>query len=213
MPETLRNIGLIIRREYLQRLRTRAFWVMTFLIPAMMAGFTLLPSKLMTMKVGGVKRTTVVTDDPQLTEGFQGQFAGKGNDNSGQYSVETDSAATDAEQQHLKTEVANKKLDGFVWLTKDAVTSGKVNFYTRSMADFDMQERLSHALFRAVVRQRVLSSGATHVDLDNLLKQVQLAAVPVAAGNSTGGALFFTTLLLVMAPHMPVIVHRLAVMR
>ncbi|HZR27298.1 MAG TPA: ABC transporter permease [Terriglobales bacterium] len=213
MPETLRNIGLIIRREYLQRLRTRAFWVMTFLIPAMMAGFTLLPSKLMTMKVGGVKRITVVSDDPQLTEGFQGQFAGKGNDNSGQYSVETDSAATDAEQQHLKTEVANKKLDGFVWLTKDAVTSGKVNFYTRSMADFDMQERLSHALFRAVVRQRVLSSGATHVDLDNLLKQVQLDAVPVEAGKSTGGALFFTTLLLVMVLYMTVIVHGVAVMR
>ncbi len=213
MPETMRNIGLIVRREYLQRLRTRAFWVMTFLIPAMMAGFTLLPSKLMTMKVGGVKRITVVSDDPQLTEGFKEQFAAKGNGSSEQYLVETDSTATDAEQQRLKTEVASKKLDGFVWLTKAAVTSGKVNFYTRSIADFDMQERLSHALFRAVVRQRVLGSGAVHMDLDNLLKQVQLDAVPVEAGKSTGGALFFTTLLLVMVLYMTVIVHGVAVMR
>jgi len=213
MPETLRNIGLIIRREYLQRLRTRAFWVMTFLIPAMMAGFTLLPSKLMTMKVGGLKRITVVSDDAQLTEGFKEQFAAKGSAGSEQYMVEPDSIATDAELQRLKTEVANKKLDGFVWLTKDAVTSGKVNFYTRSTADFEMQERLSQALFRAVVRQRVLSSGATHVDLDNLLKRVQLDAVPVEAGKSTGIALFFTTLLLVMVLYMTVIVHGVAVMR
>ena len=213
MPEALRNIGLIIRREYLQRLRTRAFWVMTFLIPAMMAGFTLLPSKLMTMKVGGVKRIAIVSDDLQLTEGFEEQLAAGNNDGSEQYSVETDSAATDAEQQRLKTEVANKKLDGFVWLTKNAVASGKVNFYTRSTADFDMQERLSHALFRAVVRQRMLVSDAAHVNLDNLLKQVQLEPVSVEAGKSSGMALFITTLVLAMVLYATVIVHGVAVMR
>ncbi len=213
MPETMRNIGLIIRREYLQRMRTRAFWVMTFLIPAMMAGFTLLPSKFMTMKVGGVHRITVVSDDAQLAADFEEQFAAKRSQSSDQYVVETDRVITDAEQQRLKTAVANKKLDGFVWLTKDAVAAGKVNFYTRSTADFVAQERLSRALFRAVVRQRMLGSGASHVDLDSLLKQVQLDAVPVEAGKSTGGALFFATLLLVMVLYMTVIVHGVAVMR
>ncbi|HTC95141.1 MAG TPA: ABC transporter permease [Terriglobales bacterium] len=213
MPEALRNIGLIIRREYLQRLRTRAFWVMTFFIPAMMAGFTLLPSKLMTMKVSGVKRIIVVSDDPQLAEGFKEQFIAKGNGSSEQYSVETDSTATDAELQRLKSQAANKKFDGFVWLTKDAVAGGKVNFYTRSTADFEMQERLSQTLFRSVVRQRVLDSGAIHVDVDNLLKRVQLNEVSVEAGKSTGGALFFTTVLLVAVLYTTVIVHGVAVMR
>ncbi|PYX88690.1 MAG: hypothetical protein DMG67_16665, partial [Acidobacteria bacterium] len=118
MPETLRNIALIVRREYLQRLRTRAFWVMTLLIPAMMAGFTLLPSKLMTMKIGGVHRIMVVSDIPQLADDFKDQLTINRTESSEQYSVETDSTTTDAEQQRLKGEVANKKLDGFVWLTK-----------------------------------------------------------------------------------------------
>jgi len=167
----------------------------------------------MTMKVGGVKRITVVSDDPQLAEGFKEQFTAKGNGSSEQYSVETDSTATDAELQRLKTEVANKKFDGFVWLTKDAVAGGKVNFYTRSTADFEMQERLSQALFRSVVRQRVLGSGAINVDVDNLLKRVQLDEVSVEAGKSTGGALFFTTVLLVAVLYTTVIVHGVAVMR
>ncbi|HTD24521.1 MAG TPA: ABC transporter permease [Terriglobales bacterium] len=213
MPETLRNIALIVRREYLQRLRTKAFWVMTFLIPAMMAGFTLLPTKLMTMKVGGMKRITVVSDDPQLVEGFKEQFTRKGSGNSEQYLIETDSSATDAEQQWLKKEVESKKLDGFLWLTKDAVAGAKVNFYTQSVADFEVQERLSRALFRTVVRQRILDSGVSHVDLDSVLKQVQVDAVPVEAGKSTGIVLFLTTLLLVMVLYMTVIVHGVAVMR
>jgi len=213
MPETLRNIALIVRREYLQRLRTRAFWVMTLLIPAMMAGFTLLPSKLMTMKIGGVHRIMVVSDIPQLADDFKEQLTTNSTESSEQYSVETDSTTTDAEQQRLKGEVANKKLDGFVWLSKDAVTGGKVDFYTRSVADFVAQERLSRALFRAVVRQRVVDAGVKHIDLDSLLKQVQVEPVSIEASKTTGGALFFTTFLLVMVLYMTVIVHGVAVMR
>ena len=211
MPDTLRNIALIVRREYLQRLRTRAFWVMTFLIPTMMAGFTLLPSKLMTMKIGGTKRIAVASDDPQIAADFKEQFTRK--DAAQQYSAEIVPNVTDGEQQRLKAEVAGKKLDGVVWLTKNAITSGKVNFYTRSAADFEVQERLSRSLFRAVVRQRMLQTGASHVDLDSLLKQIQLDAVPVEAGKSSGAALFVTTLLLVMVLYMTVIIHGVAVMR
>jgi len=211
MADMLRNIGLIVRREYLQRLRTRAFWVMTFLIPAMMAGFTLLPSKLMTMKIGGVKRIVVASDDPQMAADFKEQFTRK--DAAEEYSAEITPSVTDAELQRLKAEVAIKKLDGVVWLTREAVAGGKVNFYARSTADFEMQERLSRALFRAVVRQRVLQTGASHVDVDSLLKQVQLDAVSVEVGKSSGTALLLTTLLLVMVLYMTVIVHGVAVMR
>jgi ABC-2 type transport system permease protein len=212
MPDTLRNIALIVRREYLQRLRTRGFWIMTFLIPALMGGFTLLPSVFMTMNVGGVQRITVVSDDPQLATDFVEQFTAKHKDDDQQYSVETDSAVTDAEQQRLKKEVADKKLDGFVWLTKDSVDGGKVNFYTRSVTDFLAQERLSRALFRAVVRQRVVGAGVNHIDLDGLLKQVQVEPVSIEA-KTTGGVVFLTTILLVMVLYMTVIVHGVAVMR
>src|SRR5262249_52075950 len=116
-------------------------------------------------------------------------------------------------QQRLKKEVADKKLDGFVWLTKDSVGDGKVNFYTRTVADFEAQERLSRALFRAVGRERVGSAGVSHVHLDSLLKRVQVGPVSIEASKTTGGVLFATTLLLVMVLYMTVIVHGVAVMR
>jgi ABC-2 type transport system permease protein len=212
MPDTLRNIALIVRREYLQRLRTRAFWVMTLLIPGMMIGFTSLPGKFMTMKVGGVQRITVVSDDPQLAADFKEQFIAKHVDDSQQYTVEIVNTS-EAEQQRLKKEVADKQLDGVVWLTKDAVAAGKISYYTRSTTDFVVQERISRALFRAVVRQRVAGAGVSHVDLDSLLKQVQLDAIPVEAGKAGGMAWFYVTLLLVMILYMTVIVHGVGVMR
>ena len=37
-PSAFRNVWLIARREYLERIRTRAFLVATILIPALMGG-------------------------------------------------------------------------------------------------------------------------------------------------------------------------------
>ena len=213
MPDRLRNIGLIVRREYLQRLRTRAFWVTTLLIPAMMSGFTLLPSLFMSANVGGAKRIAVASDDAQLAVDFKEQFTRKRSDGSEQYSAEITSKVTEAEQERLKSEVVNKKLDGFVWLTTEAVAGGKVNFYTRSTADFDVQERLSRALFRAVVRRRVVDNGVTSVDVDSLLKQVQVETVSVEAGKASGIVLFLAAVALATILYVTVIVHSVAVMR
>ncbi len=45
----LRNTWLIIRREYLERVRTRSFIVLTLLAPAIMTVLLLLPAKLATV--------------------------------------------------------------------------------------------------------------------------------------------------------------------
>lgn len=60
----------IIRREYLQRVRTKFFVIMTILGPVMMVVFTVLPGLLFSMKAGGDTRLAVVdqTEGTKLYE-------------------------------------------------------------------------------------------------------------------------------------------------
>ena len=55
-----RNLWLILRREYLERVRTKSFIIMTFLMPVMMFSFAFLPSLLIGRRPAGHRRLMVV---------------------------------------------------------------------------------------------------------------------------------------------------------
>src|SRR5215470_6956856 len=64
----MHNIILIARREYLERVRTKSFIVMTLLIPAFMLGVTVLPTLIMNKGARGTKHLVVVAPDPGTAE-------------------------------------------------------------------------------------------------------------------------------------------------
>ena len=63
----MRNIGLILRREYLERVRTKSFLISTILLPMFMFGMNFLPSKLAMMKSAGVKHIALVSSNEQIS--------------------------------------------------------------------------------------------------------------------------------------------------
>jgi ABC-2 type transport system permease protein len=56
----MKKLLAVIKREYIQRVRTRFFVVATILGPIMMAAFTVLPGMMMVMQTGGPTRIAVV---------------------------------------------------------------------------------------------------------------------------------------------------------
>lgn len=88
----------IIKREYLQRVRTKMFVVMTILGPVLLVVFTIVPGLLFSMKAGGATRIAIVdqTPDARLFKPLSDAFLRKprtGN-NSGSSAVETINANT-----------------------------------------------------------------------------------------------------------------------
>jgi ABC-type Na+ efflux pump permease subunit len=70
MPSaSLSNIWLVIKREYLERVRQRSFIVLTVLLPAIMIGGAFfIPAKLSSMKSSKMQRLVVVTSDRKFGE-------------------------------------------------------------------------------------------------------------------------------------------------
>lgn len=213
MHSLLRNIVLIIRREYLQRVRTKAFIFSTLLIPAMMLGFSVLPSVFMNMSLKGEHRVAVASDDPQLTQMFQQQLTRESKGTGTTYKITIDPEADGKARDRLNAETTNKKIDGYLWLTKEAIASGAIEYHTRAMGDFIETAQIQAAANRALTQQRLMARGVQESEIDSLLKKIEVNAVSVQKGKSSGDALFFTVFILVMILYMTVALHGLAVMR
>jgi ABC-2 type transport system permease protein len=64
----MRKLLVIIKREYLQRVRTKAFLITTILLPLFVVGSAILPQFLFSIKSGGATRLAVVDDTGKLYE-------------------------------------------------------------------------------------------------------------------------------------------------
>src|SRR5579864_8912835 len=98
----MRNTWLIIKREYLQRVRTRSFLVLTLLLPAIMTVLMALPAKMASMGEKA-QRLVLVASTPEFGEEVRRQMlaqpiseeAGEGEDQNkkkieDRYTIEVD---------------------------------------------------------------------------------------------------------------------------
>src|SRR6476659_2670048 len=64
----MRKLLAVVKREYIQRVRTKFFVVATVLGPLLMAGFTVVPAMMLGMKSGGPTRLAVVDQTGKMYE-------------------------------------------------------------------------------------------------------------------------------------------------
>src|SRR5271168_3592785 len=117
----MRNVWLLIQREYLERVRSRSFVIFTLLMPAFMAGTVLVPEKIEQMNAGGEKRIVVVANDPQLAAAVGRELsAAKPKAELGleteeelrptAYTIQVDTDTSDAEGDRLRQQVSDGQI-------------------------------------------------------------------------------------------------------
>jgi ABC-2 type transport system permease protein len=232
----MRNTWLIIQREYLERVRTRSFIVLTLLLPAIMAGAFVIPAKLATMKSSKTQRLVVVTSTPQFGEIVRQQLltstktdeekAGTDKDKdrevdnddkpSSNYAIDVDSNLSEAERTALRNRVNAGDIDGYLWLSDDAVKARKITYYGREAGGFMEKSWLSAQLDRAILLQELAQRGVSGAEADELLKPVKLESLHLEAGRETKAndrGMFFAIFAMVMLLYTAVIFYGVSVMR
>ncbi|HEV2021863.1 MAG TPA: ABC transporter permease [Terriglobales bacterium] len=214
LDQRLRNLGLILRREYLERVRTKSFIIMTFLMPVMMFSFAFLPSLLIGRRASGHRRLMVVTDNPQLAQSFRRQlqqFQPKAGESGMQYDVETSTDTSEAARAQLSSEIAALSLDGFLWMTEEAVRVKKVTFNTRAASDFVELGIVQRAVRDGILEQRLAAHSISSAEVDDLLKRVDLDVIAVKGGAGVG--MLLMAVMLVLLLYMSVLMNGIIVMR
>jgi ABC-2 type transport system permease protein len=233
----MRNTWLIIQREYLERVRQRSFLVLTLLLPAIIVGAFVIPSKLSKMKNSKTQRLVVVTSTPQFggivrqqlvagTKPGEGVSADADADKdkdvddddkpSRDYAIEVDSNSSELERTALRNRVTSGDIDGYLWLSDDAVAARKVTYYGRETGGFIEKAWLRGQLDRAILLEELAQRGVGGAQADALLKPVKLETMHLEAGRETKAndrGAFFAVLIMVMLLYMAVIFYGVSVMR
>ena len=109
----MRNIWLIARREYLERVRAKSFLIMTILIPLLMGGL-LVGAGLANSSLGS-NHIAVVTDDKQFADDLKAELSS----GTRKTTVDLYSPAQPGIRETLDADMKQKTSDlgGYLWVT------------------------------------------------------------------------------------------------
>ena len=226
----MRNTWLIIQREYLQRVRTRTFLVLTLLAPAIMTALMALPAKFVTMgqkaqhivivasnaSFGETVRQQLLSapiEEDEDSPDAANQTSQKPED---QYIIDVDANATEQERAALRDKVNTRAIDGYLWLSDDAIAARAITWYGRETAGFRERSWLSQALSHTLQQQELSNKGLTSAQLDQMLKPVKVQPIRIEAGREAKGSgtgRFLEIVVMVMLIYVAVLLYGISVMR
>ncbi len=231
----MRNTFLIAKREYLERIRTRAFMVMTILIPALMGGALFLPALFVGRHSQDAKHFVIVASDQSSgnviadelkaakSEAVKQKEAAKRQESlpkreplqaqTSRFDIDVDTDSSESNRAALAAKVDKKQLDGVIWATADALASKHITFITRDVSSFEENLEIQQSVSKAVQHDILRSKGLSDAEISNAQTRVQLDAQSPsgrAAGNFE--TTFLPMLFMIMVLYMSVLLYGINVM-
>jgi ABC-2 type transport system permease protein len=189
-----KKVFAVVRREYIERVRTKAFWIGTLLFPGafiILIGLQIVLSH----KAGGERHLAVIDTTANLYAPLKTELDDLEKERlatkSGQTAphwiltqrpVEGDLEAT---KETLRKEVVAKHLDAYLVLTPELVDKDTVEYYSTVVSEWTAREQLERAYNKIRMRQKIAARGLP-ADLGNdLEKRVDLKAFKVSAKGTS----------------------------
>jgi ABC-2 type transport system permease protein len=174
----MRKIWAVVRREFVERVRSRWFWIMALVGPLFFGAVFVLPAVLAR---GGVKAIAVVdaatgslgariTDSLNASRQFEAMrvSAGRG--------------VTDS----LTAEVEHKRLSGFLILSDATVDSGKAEYRGSNVSGFGTIVALERVVAEAVSAARLERAGVDPQLVAEARRPIHLKTEPIGRTSAAG---------------------------
>ncbi len=186
----MRNIWLIARREYLERIRTKSFIVMTVLIPAIMAAVAFGGSLLGGGRSKPAAHIIVVTQDVQLGMSLQSELEAQK-----QATITADliSPPGSDTRDRLNREVSSRDLDGYLWVTPSSSSSARnaVEWVTKSRPRGIRKGATIDDTIRTVLRPHIDAGDVSPLEAVDLDSSPTGNADAQTSARNTAYAVFF----------------------
>lgn len=223
----MHNAWLVIQREYIERIRSKAFIIMTLLMPVFMASTILIPALLSNMRSSVTRRIVLVANNGEIADAIKQQLIAPSITTDTQYrsakksaapprfAVEISTDTSDAERDKLRHDVSDGKIDGFLWLTDSDLANRKVVFSAKDVTDFGESIELHNAVQSALVKRQLGQKGMSEPEIESVLKPIDLDSIRIEKGKegASGIAVFLVSFTMVMLLYVNVLVYGFAVMR
>lgn len=193
------NIFVIAKREYLERVKRKGFWIATLVLPVFVLAIGILPPLLLanskaTQRLVVIDETgKVARDFVALTEARKAEEKQKKDEKAkegkklAQFEVVVEPPAGDpaAQRAGLERRVLKEEIDAWIWIAPGVLSGGKkVEYHARSVSNIFTQEVLERDLSKVVNKVRLTQGG---IDPDKVAAMTQPVELDTIRSTEKGG--------------------------
>jgi ABC-2 type transport system permease protein len=200
----VRKLGLIVKREYLTRVKTKGFVIGTLAVPLLGLAFSLMIIFLVNHKTENSLRLAIVDNSTNgLSDSVERGLDGKLEDGKPEFDIQQTvkkPADPEAVQKELRDKINAGTLDAY--LSIPATNDQTFELHMRNPDNFSQIGPLSGALDQTVITERLDARGVHVDDLKKVLKGAELKLLKVSEkgeaeekGQSIGIAIALVVLL------------------
>ncbi len=176
----MRKVWAVARREFVERVRKKSFWVMALLGPVFFAAVFLMPVFLSTG--GGVKRVVVV----DRTTTTLGASAAARLDSTQRFVVLGRIPGRAGVEDSLAREVGLKRIDGFLVVSDSLTETGVAEYRASNVSSLEDVALLRETLGRLAERARLERAGVDPAVVATAQIRVALQTRKITRGRTTG---------------------------
>jgi ABC-2 type transport system permease protein len=201
------KLWAVVKREYVERVRTKGFVIGTVLGPLLMGAMLIVPA-LAARSGSKPLRVAVLDGTGALREPVEEALRAARFDGKARFDVQPVPggapealAAPGAGEARVKKAVLDGKLDGYLHLPPDAVDSGTASYYGRNVSNRIDLRTMERTVGGVIVSRRLSGAGLDPARVKDLTKELDLKTIRLSEKGERedqGAAMIFSIVLLMI---------------
>jgi ABC-2 type transport system permease protein len=217
----MRKTLVIIKREYLARVRTRWFLIGTIITPLLLLGFSLIPIISATTSSGLHIVILDQSGDPELFEAIKKKTTGGAFDSIGeaftQLSLSHVIVSPDKDIDEVRRELIQKRGGSdiaYIVLRAGVLNGSEFEYYAKNVSDFSL-ERLRRSVSSAIIERRLVHAGLSPDEVGRYMKPVEMKTFKIGSRGETEekGEAFWVAFIMLFFIYVTLITYGISVMR
>jgi len=213
----MRNLWLIVKREYLQRVRTKGFIISTLLMPALFAALFVVPIFLARMQTGEPKKVAVVDETDALYDALVRAVEEKADKERPQFLLSRVDPSPDGEalERRLREQVNGGQIHAYVVIPADILQSGKAAYHGKNVSNVLELRTLESTLNNVVITRRLGEVGMDPARVKAVIGRVDMRRIRITREGATEdrGQAFIVAYVMVMVLYGSLLGYGMTIMR
>jgi ABC-2 type transport system permease protein len=213
----MHKILSVIKREYIQIVRTKGFIIGTILGPVLMAAFIVVPILIQFVSVDKQEKIGIVDLSGEIFMELDRKLDQELKDGSRRYLLQKFEIKDSLEQllEDLNKKVLDKELTAYIYIPETISEGGVAEYVSEHVSDFDKQGNISQSLSSIVIEKRLRGEGLDPEKIGQYMRPVRLDTKKVTTRGverDVGGT-FMISFVLVLILYMTVIFYGQIILR
>ncbi len=176
----MHKVAIVIRKEYLERVKSTGFIVSTVLIPILMASFIVVPILMQLLTNKSDLRVAIIDKTQKFKANLQAVF-----EKQAPLQIVFADFADESEREILIKETDLGKLSGYLVLRYDSAGQILATYTSKNTTDFDLLRKLESGVRTAVRQQLLAERGFSQAEIQAFERPISFQTQKLSGGKTS----------------------------